>query len=441
MEPCQRNTGPRAGARRTREEVKRPGVRGATLLVSALLVALPASAADVTYGVALRTDARTRTPLPGDVGTTVTGDLELAPRADLSFLVDASTFSLQYAPSLVWREPQTGGRLLPLHRGRLAFGSVWPHTRLLVYQEGASGLADVGALRMPDGSLAGSVGEVPTLGAIPYVRSASMFNLDTQPDGRLSLGFTAGYLVSGSTEEQFQLRMPLQWGPTGSARARVAVARTDGLTTFAQVSSAQFQTGQEQFIAQLSEIWDRQLSRRATLNLGVGAGLTRELVTERQQFGTPGLYVDLLPIALASLAWNDRVENAPLRLNTSLRMSPFADRFTGNVYERLEARAQGDYRPHREWIVTAATGGALALNVAWSLRKPEAAGTGNGTNQAGDRLLFGEATVGWTPKAWLLLQASTRATWTEQPRLGNPGLLQWVGTLSVTVQQQDSLAW
>lgn len=407
----------------------------------ALLLTLPAYAVDVNYGVALRTDARTRTPLPGDVGTTVTGDLELTPRADLAFLVDSSTFSLQYAPSLVWREPQTGGRLLPLHRGRLAFGSVWPHTRLFVSQDGAYGLADVGALRMPDGSLAGSVGEVPTLGAIPYLRSASMFNLDTQPEGRLSLGFTAGFLVSGSTEEQYQLQMPMQWGPTASVRARLAVSRTDGLTTFGQLSGARFQTGQEQLIGQLSEIWDRQLSRRATLNLGAGAALTRELITARQQQGIPGVYVDVLPIALASLAWNDRVDNAPLRLNASLRMSPFADRFTGNVYERLEARVQTDWRPHREWVVTAATGGALALGVAWSLVKPEAAGAGNGTNQAGDRLLFGEAMVGWTPKTWLLLQASTRAAWTEQPRLGLPAMLQWVGTLSVTVQQQDSLAW
>jgi hypothetical protein len=235
--------------------------------------------------------------------------------------------------------------------------------------------------------------------------------------------------------------MPLQWGPTGSARMRIAVSRTDGMTTFGQLSGARFSTGQEQLIGQLSEIWDRVLSRRATLNVGAGLALTRELITARQQFGTPGVYVDLLPIALASLSWNDRVENAPLRFNTSLRMSPFADRFTGNVYERLEGRVQGDYRPHKDWIVTAATGGALAVGIAWSIAKPEAAGAGNGTNQAGDRLLFGEATVGWTPKAWLLLQASTRATWTEQPRLGLPGMLQWVGTLSVTVTQQDSLAW
>ncbi len=406
--------------------------------LTSLLLALPAHAIDLRYGVLLRTDARTRTPLPGDVSTTVTGDLELAPRGDLSFGIDASVFSVQYAPVLVWREPQTGGRLLPLHRGRLAFQSTWSKTRLFISQDGAWGLADIGSLRMPDGSLTGSVGEVPTLGAIPYMRSASMLNLDTQPADRVSLGFTAGFLASGSTEDKFQLQMPMQWGPTGSARMRIAVARTDGLTTFSQLTGARFKTGQEQLIGQLQEIWDRQLSRRATINLGAGIALTRERITTT---GIPGVYVDLLPVAIASLAYNDRVENAPLRLNTSLRMSPFADRFTGNVYERLEARVQADYRPHKEWLVTAATGGALAVGVAWSLSKPEAAGATNGTNQAGDRLLFGEAAVGWTPKAWLLVQASTRATWTEQPRLNVPGLFQWVGTLSVTVMQQDSLAW
>jgi hypothetical protein len=401
-------------------------------------LATPAAAADVRYGVGVRTDARTRTPLPGDRGTVVTGDLELTPRADLSIGVDASTFSALYSPTLVWREPQTGGRFLPLHRVRLAFQTVWPRTTFLISQDAAYGLADVGFLRQPDGSLPGAVGELQTIGALPYVRSATMVNLETQAD-RFSLGLSAGYLLSGSTEQNDAL--PFQYGPTASARARVAVSRTDGLTTMAQVSAARFVTGQEQLIAQLSEIWDRQVSRTVTFNAGVGVALTREQITA--QNGLPGTYAELLPIALASLSWRDVVANNPLRFTTSARMAPFADRFTANVYERVELRLQGEWIPARNWVVTAGTGGALAVPVSLSLSKPEAASSldRNGMNQAGDRLLFGEGAVGWTAKTWLLFQASARVLWTEQPRLNQPGMVQAVGTLSVTVQQQDSLAW
>lgn len=266
-----------------------------------------------------------------------------------------------------------------------------------------------------------------------------MVSVESQPSGRFSLGASAGFLVSGSTDES--QAMPLQWGPVASVRARAAATRTDGLTTLGQVSSARFVTGQEQFISQLWEIWDRQVSRTVTLNVGAGAALTRELITVQQ--GIPGEYVDLLPVGLASLAWRDVVENTPLRFSTSLRMAPFADRFTASVYERVEARLQGEWQPARDWAVMAATSGALAVPLSLSLAKPDAATAAgsSGTNQAGDRLLSAEGSVGWTVKTWLLLQASARVLWTEQPRLGIPGMVQAVGSVSVTVQQQDSLAW
>ncbi len=412
---------------------------GLRYLLLAACVATPALAVDVRYGVAVRTDARTRSPLPGDRGVGVTGDLEVSPRADLSLGVDASTFSALYAPSFLWREPQTGGRFLPLHRARLAFQTVWSRGSLLIAQDAAYGVADVGFLRLPDGSLPSSVAEVQSLGSIPYVRSATLVSVESRPSNSFTLGLSAGFQISGSIETSQQL--PLQYGPTAAVRARKAISRSDGLTTFGQVSQATFVTGQNQFVAQLSEIWDRQLSRTLLMNLGVGLALTREHVIAMQ--GLPGDYMDLLPIALASLAWRELVAGHPLTLTTSLRMAPFSDRFTANVYERVEARLQAEYRPARDWVVTAATGGAYAVPLGLSLAKPLAATMidRSGLDQSGDRLVFGEGSVVWTAKTWLLLQASARVLWTEQPRLRSEGQLQAVGTVSVTVQQQDSLAW
>jgi len=45
-----------------------------------------AAAADVKYGVSARSELRARTPLPGDTGTVLTGDLELDPVVDLAVL-------------------------------------------------------------------------------------------------------------------------------------------------------------------------------------------------------------------------------------------------------------------------------------------------------------------------------------------------------------------
>jgi hypothetical protein len=89
----------------------------------------------------------------------------------------------------------------------------------------------------------------------------------------------------------------------------------------------------------------------------------------------------------------------------------------------------------------AATGGALAVPI----NSPDlVTGQRPPSVQAGDRLIFGEATVGWTVNTWLLLQGSVRVLWTEQgPRNGQPAVdqVQAVGTVSVTVHEQGSLAW
>lgn len=404
-----------------------PGSRGVAFRCALLcaLIATPAQAIDVRYGVAVRTDVRTRTPLPGDVGTFLTGDLELSPRAEVALGIDTSILSAQYAPSLLWREPQTGGRFLPLHRGRLAFSSRWPRATFLLSQNASYGIADIGALRTPDDAQPGTVVPVQTLGSVPYVSSATSIGLETRPTDRFTLGFSAGYSVSGSRE--FSQAMPLQYGPSASARARLGITRTDGLSTLAQVNQAHFVTGADQMIAQLTETWDRQVSRTILFSVGAGAALTREVVVDSQR-GIPGTFLEVLPVITTSLSWQEVLSGHPLRLDTSLRLSPFPDRFTGFIYERLEGRVAGEWRPARDWMVTAATGAAFAVPI-------------GGTEQLGDRLVFGESTVAWSVKTWLLLQGSARVLWSEQPRFGQPGLVQAVGTVSVTVQQQDSLAW
>ena len=416
-------------------------------------VAFPARALDVRYLVAVRTDVRTRTPLPGDAapapGTppaSLAGDFELLPRGELT-LGDTTQFTLQYTPSLLWRDALSGGQPRGLHRGRLTLTNRRQRVTLLLSQDGAYGEADVGALRAPEDAQPGAVPGVQTVGLVKYLRSATLLNAETRPTERFTLGVTGGFSISGGLEKPDPAQraaLPLQYGPSGSARARLSITRTDGLTTTALVTSARFVTGQEQLVAQLIESWDRQVSRTLVLTLGAGAALTRELVIASADFPTiaVGEYVDVLPVGLASLSWHAELAGRPLRVDTSLRVAPFADRFTGLVYERVEGRVLGEWRFGRDWLATAGAGGAVAMPVGLSIvRPPPIDGTSATTAQAGDRLVFGEGTVTWTAQPWLLLQASARVLWTQQPRTSLVGVLQAVGTVSVTVRDQDSLAF
>lgn len=399
------------------------------LVAATLLASISALAADFRYGVAATTQVRTRSALPGDVGTGVTGDLELDPVLELGVLFHSTAaISFQYAPVLIWREPQTGGRFLPLQRAKLSFGGRWERSSLLFSQDGAYGFADIGALRTDDTAQPGSVSAVQTLGGVPYLRSFSALAFESQPDSRTSYSLSGGFSVSGSpgAEPNATNAMPLQFGPVAGARFRWQATRLDSFTTSANFTSAQFLSGAEQQIASLTESWDRQLWHTWSMSVGLGGAYAREVVLP--PVANPGIYLSLLPVVSFGTAWADKLLGGAFRLSGSARLTPFADRFTSLVYERVEGRLQADWKPAREWALTVATSAAQAVPL-------------GRLDQAGDRLVSGEGSVTWNPVRWLLLQGSLRVLWTEQPRLGVPGQTQAVGTVLVTVKEQDSVAW
>jgi hypothetical protein len=409
----------------------------AHIVVLVGLFASTAAAVDVTYGVGVRTDVRGRTPLPGDVSSTgVTSDLQLDPRGEVTLGWGNTTLGLQYTPQLLWREPQTGGRLLTLQRGRLGLGHRWSRAQLLLAQEGAWGQQDFGALRV-DGNALTEVGEIQTFGGIPYVRSATSATLDAQPSGRVQLNLGVSYTYQGSPERPDAL--PLQWGPRANASLRVGVSRVDALSTQVSFMASTFSTTEEQAIGLVREVWERQLSRTVQLDVGGGVAVTRMLVVRtlnqvlpegpRCDDAVPRTCFDVLPVAQASLGFSDTLRGTPVRLGLRTSLAPFADRFTGNVYERLEGRLNAEWLPARRWLLRAAGGAAYAVPIGVA-------------SQAGDRIFSGEAAAQWTPEPWLALQASGRMLWAQQPRFGsNDGIFQAVISISATVQQTDSTAW
>lgn len=410
---------------------RRPALRlGARLAAVLCCLPLPARALDVAWRLAARQDLRPRSLLPGDAAATGTFDLQLDPLAEGTLGVERTTLLAQYAPSLTWREPHlAGGRFLGLHRGRLALGHRLERGAFALTGDGAYGLTDVGSTRLAEGSVEGAVPEVQTVGPVPYVRAATAAVLDGPMGERWQGTLLAGYAVSGSLE--LTATLPLQWGPHASARLRRALSRLDGLTLAVQGSAATFVTGRAQRIGQATLAWDRRVTRQALLTVGAGAAATFEVIPESPpgtQGPVAGTYREVLPVAAASLAWTEDLRGAPLGLTASLRLGPFADRFTANVYERLEGRVAAEWRLDRRWLFRASVNGAWAVPVGTSA-------------QAGDRVAGGEAAAQWEPAPWLVLMASGRVLWTVQPRFSTDGYWQAMGTLSVMVREQGTAAW
>ncbi len=390
------------------------------------LGAAPATAADFASQLTARADTRVRSPLPGDRGTGTTLDLELLPGGTVGLGWDKTQLGVSYTPSILLREPQLAGPVLLLHRGRVGLSQAWRRVTLAVGEEVSVGDLDVGSLRQPEGGMPGGVGEVQTIGVTKYVRSATLASLDVSPARRLGWSSSLGYQVSGGTEPSAVL--PLQHGPTFSSELAFELTRLDKLSVRLQVTGARFSTQQEQLVGQLLGGWARQLSRRVSLTAAAGLAVTRELVPEGAGVGEPGEYFELLPAGNVSVAASVPVPHQTLTLNATARLYPFADRFTGAVYERLELSHSGEWRPWRGLSLTEAAGLAWAVPVGLA-------------EQAGDQLYYGEVGAAWSGLPWLKIGATGRLLWAEQPRLMVPGQLQWVVTLSVALLHQNVAAW
>ncbi|MBM4780883.1 MAG: hypothetical protein GQE15_24565 [Archangiaceae bacterium] len=410
------------GQRPTALDGRSSALRRSLTLVASLL-ASTAFAGVARYDVSASALVTTRAPLPGDVAVGATTDLQLDPALSGSLAWSSSLLTLRYAPQLIIREPQLAPRLLPLHHAILTFTRRFERASLMLSEDASYGVADVGSLRLPDGSRPGGVFEVQTLGSTPYVRSASFFALDGQPGARVRLALSGGYLLSG--DPTGGARLPLQQGPTGTGSMRFVLDRRLGLSTTAQATHAWFNTGAEQSIVLVTESLDWRASRSMTVTVGAGAAWTRERIVEVVGGPPPGLFTEVLPVALASLSSPIDVLGLPVQLDLGVRMAPFADRFTGLVYERVEARGSVSSRLTRTLTLTSAIGSGYAIALGRA-------------QQAGDSATFGEAALSWNTTRWLSLVGTGRAVYTEQPRFMMPGQLLWSLSIAAVVRDTDS---
>ena len=162
--------------------------------------------------------------------------------------------------------------------------------------------------------------------------------------------------------------------------------------------------------------------------MGGGVAFTQEHLVAYMNGPIPGNYQEILPVVVGSALWRTKVWNAPMRFNLQARLGPFADRYTALVYERLEAQLNAEWRVRRAWTAVGNSGFAYALPVGKS-------------QQVGDSLYYAEGGARWATFTWLTLGVLGRVVWSEQPRLGVPGYLQYLVTFSATVHDERSVAW
>lgn len=390
------------------------------------LAALTAAATELEYTLSARAETRARSPLPGDHGAGPTSDVELQPSLTAALSAVPVRFELGYLPTLVIRDLGGDSPMLPLHRGRASLQ--WHRERFTARlgEDGAWGITDLGPLLTTDGSVTpGQVGSARVAGQVPYLRSASVLSLEGPLGAHVLLGGEASYLISGSTTSAL---LPLQWGPAALARLGWDATPLDRFKTATEFMHADFNTGHSQTLWELTETWNRKLSRPLSLEVMGGAAVIRQLLPIVTGGPLSGVYFDAQPVAGVMLTALVPLPAAVLELRGRTRLAPYADRFSALVYERLEAVASAQWVYRHELTLGCSGSGA------WSFQE-------TGSARVSDWLLAGEATAAWTATPWLLLAAAARAAHVEVPGPTTSFQNQWLIGVSATVREQERTTW
>jgi hypothetical protein len=229
----------------------------------------------------------------------------------------------------------------------------------------------------------------------------------------------------------------------GSASVRVRAAAAHVLVTTVTISQAHFEhlvqgprnrlptPIAENFLVQAIESWEGRLGHLVTATFGAGAAYSRERIAPWQEGSIAGDYRELLPVLQGAVTARLPVAANLLTLDGGLRLAPYANRFSGVTYERLEARALATWIPIRNVTATASLSGTV--------------GVGVGANaQPGEKTLGTEVGAEWRLKPWLSVAGLARALYNEQrtaPLFAITPGFQWQASVWVAVRQSDSTVW
>lgn len=416
------------------------------MLGVALTVALlEVSSASVTWTVAARADSRMRSNDVADEGApSVAGDTDVVPTLGLELREGNTSLQVEYGPRISVRELTARTRTEVQHVGRLA-GNWRPERGLSLRLTEELVLGSVNLLTLDVAPLPDPGGETPEdplpppevvdpLQPLPqadtvyFLSSTTMLTADTTWLGRRwRLSGSTGFNVSGGLDAPARETVPLQYGPRFDVSLSRALSPLSALTTAASVTHSRFSTGANATVLTLTEAWGRRLSRRTFLEAGAGVSVTRALEapdeTEPGEEPAPAPEPTLGLLPTVTLGVGHRVPSRAADFNgqLGLRLTPFVDRLTGQVYPRADLTATGTWALGPRLRVSTSAGTAFAVG---------------GTS--GDRLVSTGVAASWTLSRWVILDVDTRGTRSRSPDLPS-ARLSWAASVGLTVRQTGIL--
>jgi len=366
-----------------------------------------------TYDIALRTEARSRTPDPSTSSTFVAGDLQLDGTVGGSFGRESARTSIVYSPRLLIVEPYGRAKTEVVHRGQVGWELQLSSGRRIRVSEAFSyGLNDFSPL-------VATVGTPPPLDRLPevqtvrYVDSRSLVGLDYDISPRLRGSFSAAYMIGGGADETARAFFPLQSGPTLSAALNWLQSPRDTISGTLVASYVDSSNDRSVVLLDLLATWQRILEPRTQTEVGVGVAAGHEWGLRRRDA--------LLPAAVAGIKHQIPLRSRQIEWNARIRMAPVIDRISGTVYMRLEGTAGLNYDPRPDLRLNAYAGTGVAVS----------------GDVTGDKLGFASVGASYKFNPNLSLDAGARGTWIYTSTFSSG--FTWAGFVSATVSDHGSL--
>lgn len=307
--------------------------------------------------LSVRSEARGRTALPGEVSSDVSRDLQLDPRAALSFGGGELQGFVAYAPRILFLDVGTGAaRTAPLHRAELSASLREDASlRLLAAGRFAAGTEDFSPLTStaaPSALPAPAPDRLSGLRPLQSIAGDGSLGFEQRFGQRFRLTGAAGYGVFGGLRDQDREVLPLRQGPRGNLQFSFHPDRRDELAASAQVEHLIFDTGRAVTVTEGTLAWTRNLERDLRLELAAGGAGVRAFGGD-----SPELTLRARPVLSAGLEKSLPVRGERLTAAARGRIGPAVDRLSGDVYERAEGSLSIDWLPVRHFGL-AVRGGA-----------------------------------------------------------------------------------
>jgi hypothetical protein len=306
------------------------------------------SSPNASLDVSLRSTARARTLTLEDGSVSFVNELEVVPQASMVLNIPRFAFTVGLSPRFLVVSLQGGPVEIYTSAWLLLEYKIDPTWRLFAAENASYGTNNLTLPATPGGPAQPppELSPISARTSIPYIYLSSSLSLVGRLSRRTTLSLVASYVESGGVGAAAEQTMPLQWGPRAEASVDWKASRDQSLVTAGTFQLSTFSTGRTVYTGTLTETlrsaWDRRF--RTTFTLGAGSSNTETLTGYTFDRVAPvlGLGMDM------TTASRD-----PLHLALNLYVGPYVDPYLAVAYQRATLTGNLDWRPGREWTLSA----------------------------------------------------------------------------------------